>query len=67
MSNHPRIKPIGLLTLAMALAFALSASVGCDNQDPGQPPVRSISAPAHKGTVIPPAAAEKAKKAPAHR
>lgn len=61
MRKSPRMIALGFVAPAMVLVGV----VGCDNQDPGQPAIGSISAPAHKASLVPPTAAARAKKAPA--
>ncbi len=60
MKRLPRILTLGLLA-----PVVLAVITGCDNQDPGQPPVRSISAPGHKASFAPDLQAAKAKKSSA--
>ncbi len=63
MKKIPRIIMLGLLAPTMLLAGV----AGCDNQDPGQPPVRSISAPGHKASLAPDLEAAKAKRSSARQ
>ena len=60
MKRLPRILTLGLLA-----PMLLAGITGCDNQDPGQPPVRSISAPGHKASFATNIEAAKAKKSSA--
>ncbi len=63
MKNTPKTLTFGLF----ALTIALAGVAGCDNQDPGQPPVRSISAPGHKASLAPDLEAAKAKRSSARQ